>query len=126
MDSFSLGNLSSWSSAKEPSSNVGDGGSRPVGISGSSHFTSVTGFPFGVVPPPAGATPGTETLTVQPGGGTSGGEDHVPSAEQRYDIEGPGEEDEETFGGTSWRVKVWQLGKAHGENGKEKERVGVE
>ena len=128
VDSFSFGNLSSWSSAKEPpGSNVGGGGSRPVGISGSSQFTGVTGFGFGAVPPtPAGGTPGTETPTVQPGGGTSGGEDHVPSAEQRYDVEGPGEEDEKTVGGTSWRAKVWQLGKARGEDGKEKEGAGVE
>jgi hypothetical protein len=29
-------------------------------------------------------------------------------------------------GGTSWRAKVWQLGKARGEDGKEKEGAGVE
>ncbi len=50
----------------------------------------------------------------------------MPSAEQRYDVEGPGEEDEETVGGLSWRAKVWQLGKARGEDGKEKEGAGVE
>lgn len=128
VDGFSFGNRPSWSSAKDPSSpNVGSGGSKPVGISGSSLFTGAAGFRFGAVPTtPVGGTPGTETPTAQPDGGTSGGEDHVPSAEQRYDVEGPGEEDEETVGGTSWRAKVWQLGKARGEDGKEKEGAGVE
>ena len=98
-----------------------------MGTGGSSLFTGVAGFGFGAVPPtPAGGTPGTETPAVQADGGTGGGEDHVPSSEQRYDVEGPGEEDEETIGGTSWRAKVWQLGKARGEDGKEKEGAGVE
>lgn len=124
VDGFSFGNLSSWPSAQGASgSNVGSSGPKPVGLSGSSLFSGVAGFGFGAVPPtPAGGTPGTETPTMQPGGG----EDHVPSAEQRYDVEGPGEEDEETVGGASWRAKVWQLGKARGEDGKEKEGAGVE
>jgi len=78
-----------------------------VGTGGSSLSTGVAGFGFGAVPPtPAGGTPGTETPAVQADGRTGGGEDHVPSSEQRYDVEGPGEENEETIGGTSWRAKV--------------------
>ena len=124
---FSFVNPHDWSSAKAPSNSNTSGRSKPVGAGGSSLFT-VAGFGFGAVPPtPTGGTgtPGTETPAVQADGGTGGGEDHVPS-EQRYDVEGPGEEDEENIGGTSWRAKVWQLGKARGEDGKEKEGAGVE
>ena len=113
--------------AKNPlDSTTSSGEFKPVGGSGSTLFTGVAGFGFGALPPtPTGGTPGTETPTVLPDG-TSGGEDHIPSAEQRYDVEGPGEEDEETVGGLSWRAKVWQLGKARCEDGKEKEGAGVE
>ena len=124
--SFSIGHLPGSLPTKSSYSSTSSGEPKPVGIGGSSLFTGVAGFGFGAVPPtPAGGTPGTETPTVQPDG-TNGGEDHVPSAEQRYDVEGPGEEDEETVGGSSWRAKVWQLGKARGEDGKEKEGAGVE
>ena len=124
---FGVGNLPSWLPAKNsPDSNTRSGGSKPVGIGGSSLFTGAEGFGFGGIPPtPAGSTPGTETPAVRPDG-TSGGEDYVPSAEQRYDVEGPGEEDEDTVGGSSWRAKVWQLGKARGEDGREREGAGVE
>jgi nucleoporin NUP2 len=126
---FSFGNLPTWSSfAKDPSdSNTSSGGPKAVSIGGPSLFTGAAGFGFGAVPPtPAGGTPGTETPALQSDGGTGGGEDYVPSIEQRYDVDGPGEEDEETIGGTSWRAKIWQLGKARGEDGKEKEGAGVE
>lgn len=124
---FGVGHFPSLWPAKNPSdSGTSSGESKPIGVGGSSLFTGVAGFGFGAVPPtPAGGTPGTETPTVQPDG-TNGGEDHVPSSEQRYDVEGPGEEEEETVGGSSWRAKVWQLGKARGEDGKEKEGAGVE
>lgn len=121
---FSVGHLPGILPAKNPSDSSGE--FKPIGGSGSTLFTGVAGFGFGALPPtPTGGTPGTETPTAQPDG-TSGGEDHVPSAEQRYDVEGPGEEDEETVGGLSWRAKVWQLGKARCEDGKEKEGAGVE
>ena len=124
---FTFGHLpSSWPAKNFSDSSTSGGESKPIGVGGSSLFTGVAGFGFGAVPPtPAGGTPGTETPTVQPDG-TNGGEDHVPSTEQRYDVEGPGEEDEETVGGSSWRAKVWQLGKARGEDGREKEGAGVE
>ena len=124
---FGVGHLpSSWPAKNSSDSSTSSGESKPIRVGGSSLFTGVAGFGFGAVPPtPAGGTPGTETPTVQ-ADGTSGGEDHVPSAEQRYDVEGPGEEDEETVGGSSWRAKVWQLGKARGEDGREKEGAGVE
>jgi hypothetical protein len=123
---FSAGYLPGTLPTKNSGSSTSSGEFRPVGIGASSLFTGVAGFGFGAVPPtPAGGTPGTETPTVQ-ADGASGGEDHVPSAEQRYDVEGPGEEDEETVGGSSWRAKVWQLSKARGEDGKEKEGAGVE
>ena len=123
---FNVGHLPGSLPAKNSDSGSSSGESRPVGIGGSSLFTGVAGFGFGAVPPtPAGGTPGAETPTVQPDG-TSGGEDYVPSAEQRYDVEGPGEEDEETVGESSWRAKVWQLGKARSEDGKEKEGASAE